>query len=300
MICASLLRISLAAGGMLLAVPPWPAGEAASSSVPALVKEVVTFLFLKGEKGAYLPLGTAFFVGIEEEQPHRGYGYLVTAKHVLQDPAKRFFPSVFIRLNKKAGGAEIVEIPLRGSDAPPVYQHPDAEVDLAVIPMLPNQDRYSFKFVPQEMLLPQERVKEVPLREGEEVFFAGLFWQFVGERRNYPMIRFGHVSLVTEERIPWRGASGIEWLELFLIEAQSTAGTSGAPVFVHAGGGRSELRLAGVIKGVFLDPKALAGAGKPVPLVPENMGVTAVVPAHKLHEVLYSPALQKARQTVSR
>lgn len=295
-----MIRAMLAAAGLLLALPPWPAAGEVSPAVPALIKEAVTFVFLKGEKGAYLPLGTAFFVGLEEEQPHRGYGYLVTAKHVLQDPARRFFPSVFIRLNKRAGGAEIIEIPLRGSDAPPVYQHPDADVDLAVIPMLPNQDRYSFKFVPQEMLLPQERYKDAPLREGEEVFFAGLFWQFVGERRNYPMIRFGHVGLVTEERIPWRGPAGTEWLDLFLIEAQSTAGTSGAPVFVHAGGARSELRLAGVIKGVFLDPKVVAGAGKPAPLAPENMGVTAVVPAHKLHEILYLPAVQKARQTVSR
>lgn len=279
-------------------------GRAAAATVPPMIKDVVTFVFAKGDKGTYLPLGTGFFVGIEEERPHRGHGYLITARHVLQDKARRFFPSVFIRLNKKAGGAEIIEIPLAGRDAPPVYQHPDPDVDLAVIPMLPNQDRYSFKFIPQAMLLSPERFREAQIREGDDVFFAGLFWQFIGERRNYPMIRFGHVGLVTEEKIPWRSQTGTELLDLFLIEAQSTGGNSGAPVFVYAGNGsesgrggeKSELRLAGVVKGIFLDPKAVVGGGKnSTALVPENMGVTAVVPVYKLHDILFSPALRAVR-----
>lgn len=294
---AALVAISLS---LLAAASPV---ASAADAVPPIIKDVVTFVFAPGDKGTYLPLGTAFFVGIEEERPHRGFGYLVTAKHVLQDRTRRLLPSVFIRLNKKAGGAEIIEIPLAGRDAPPVYQHPDQDVDLAVIPMLPNQDRYSFKFIPQDMLVTRERFQEARIREGDGVFFAGLFWQFVGERRNYPMIRFGHVGLVTDERIPWRGPSGTDLLELFLIEAQASPGNSGAPVFVHAGGERepgntepSGLLLAGVIKGVFLDPKTVMGAGKdPPPLVPENMGVTAVVPAYRLHDILFSPELRAVR-----
>src|SRR3989454_11615008 len=41
--------------------------------------------------------------------------------------------------------------------------------------------------------------------EGTEVFFAGLFTPFAGEPRNYPVVRFGRIALVTGEPISWEG-----------------------------------------------------------------------------------------------
>src|SRR2546430_15295912 len=38
-----------------------------------------------------------------------------------------------------------------------------------------------------------------------EVFFAGLFTPFAGEPRNYPVVRFGRIALVTGEPISWEG-----------------------------------------------------------------------------------------------
>ncbi len=298
------VKRAVAIGTVFWALSWATAPLARAAAVPPVVKDVVTFVFLKGDKDTYLPLGTAFFVGIEEEKPHRGFGYLVTAKHVLHDERQQRHPSVYIRLHRKAGDAEIIEIPLVGKEAPPVYVHPDPLVDVAAIPMLPNMARYDFKYIPQDMLPAPESFKALRLHEGDEAFFVGLFWQFVGEKRNYPVVRFGRVALVTEEKIPWRSAHGTERLDLFLVDTPSFGGNSGAPVFVRRRIGKEpgkpgdgeELVLGGIMKGTFVDPKETVSVGRePAPLALQNMGLAAVVPASKLHDVLYAPEVRAAR-----
>jgi len=289
--------------------------NAMATTIPPEVKEIVTFIFVQNSEGNLEPKGTGFFVGVKDEKnPERMYVYLATAKHVIQDETRSYYSSIFIRLNKRAGGAQMIEIPLKGKDAAPVYVHKDPEVDLVVFPILPDQQIYDFKVLPDDMLTTVESFKEANIREGDEVFFTGLFGHFFGAQRNYPIVRFGRVALITDEKIPWQeDANTGVMLDLYLLEVQSFGGNSGSPVFFYLGGTRDpgslilghRLLLAGVMKGTFLDAKEVKIAEKivevekrekrKIPVSQENIGIAAVVPSYKLHQILFSDKLREIR-----
>lgn len=262
-----------------------------ATNIPPQVKQVVAFVFVEKPDGTLIANGTAFFVGVPDEQnPERWYVYLVTAKHVLQRmEGGAFFPVVYVRLDKKDGSTETVKLPIVASgDKRTVFVHDDTTVDLAVIPALPDEKVFDFKFLPASLVLEAGALQAHNIAEGTEVFFTGLFTPHVGEQRNYPIVRFGRVALMTPERINWNGVK----TELYLVESGSYGGNSGSPVFFYLGADRSpgsitvgppELYLAGVMKGAFQE-------GRPIQVVPTsetpvsvaNIGIAAVVPAPKL------------------
>lgn len=280
----------------------WEAAVAAV--IPPEVKTVVAFVFIPGKQpGEVIPYGTAFFVGVKNRKnSERSYVYLVTAKHVLQSIDKAWLPKIMLRLNTKHGEAEMVEVPvLLSGDNKTVFLHPDLSVDIAVIPVLPDPSKFDFKILPEDMITTDKDFKDLKITEGSEVFFTGLFSPYVGTRRNYPVVRFGRVSLITEEKIKFVDQEA----QLYLIESGSYGGNSGSPVFFYLGSDRIPgslilgppvLKLAGVMSGFFLDrqPVGLIETSK-VPVAPSNMGIAAVVPAYKLHEILFGPELKKQR-----
>jgi hypothetical protein len=272
--------------------------------IPAEVKECVTFIFSPGQQGSPVPNGTGFFVGVSDPaNKDRLFGYLVTAGHVLRDQNGKFYSDVFVRLNKKDGGSEMWRVPLSGSDAVPVVTHPDDSVDIAVLPLLPSPDRFQVKVIPESMITTKELFQKQKIQEGDEVFFTGMFIQFLGAARNYPIMRFGRVAMVTDEKIPFQG----KMMDLYLLETQSYGGNSGAPVFFNLDPSRDAsgsivvapriLLLAGIMMGSFLDAQELRIAQRnPVPVSVANAGIAAVVPAHYLEDILQSPRLVALRK----
>jgi hypothetical protein len=70
------------------------------------------------------------------------------------------------------------------------------------------------------------------MNEGDEVFYAGLFANYYGTENNYPILRFGRVSLLTNEKIEINQYNEPQKLaHLYLFEIQSYSGNSGSPVF---------------------------------------------------------------------
>lgn len=97
------------------------------------IKQCVTFIFVKNDKGDFVANGTGFFVGVKNEtNPDIYTPYLVTAKHVLQDKEGKIFPEVAIRLNKKDGTSQATVIPLGGDKGARVHIHEDKDVDIAL------------------------------------------------------------------------------------------------------------------------------------------------------------------------
>ena len=211
--------------------------------IPSDIKEVVVFIYIEGPKGELVPNGTGFLVGVEHPRnAERMFPYLVTAKHVLsqtQDvllphvflkPNGPFLPHVFLRLEKKSGALEIIKIPLVPHDAEQnVFLHQDPTVDLAVIPLWLKEDVFAYKIFPENLILSQEKFSELNITEGSDIFFAGLFTPYLGEKKNYPVVRFGHIALITSEKINWNGTM----MDLYLIETFSYGGNSGAPIFFY-------------------------------------------------------------------
>lgn len=280
-----------------------------ATGIPEQVKDAVTFIFIKDDSGRMIPNGTAFFVGVKNEHdPNAMNVYLISARHVIWDKEKKsFFESIYLRINKKSGGSELIQIPLRGPRPSKVFGHEDPNVDIAVIPFLPDPNIFEFKCIPEKMITTEEMFKELKIREGHEVFFIGLFTHYYGDQKNYPLARFGRVALITDEKIPWHDDVNQppKMLDLYLLETQSFAGNSGAPVFFYLGATREpgvlilggpKLLLAGVMKGSFLDAKKIQVAEtRRIPLSFENIGIAAVIPAYKLHQILFCKELKESR-----
>jgi len=188
-----------------------------------------------------------------------------------------------------------------GSTSKNVFFHSDPSVDIAVIPFLPDQNIFDFRFLPDEFITTQMDYDSLNIREGSDVFFTGLFTPYPGSEMNYPIVRFGRVALVTNEKIEWQGKQ----MSLYLIEAGSYGGNSGAPVFFYLGSDRESgavvigppvLKLAGIMQGTFRDVQEIKVIEtKKVPISLSNMGIAAIVPAYKLHELLFSEELKRQR-----
>lgn len=276
--------------------------------IPQEVKDTVTFIFIKNDSGQVIPNGTGFFVGVKDENdPNINYIYLVTAKHVLlDDKTSSLSNSIYVRLNKKTGDSQFFEILLCGPNAVKVYFHEDSAVDIALIPFAPDINVFDCKWIPVDIITTKEIFKESRIREGDDVFFVGLFTPYYGNQRNYPITRFGRVALITDEKIPWQDKKDAtrQMLELYLVEAQSFGGNSGSPVFFQMNPTREpgsivknfKVLLAGVMKGCYLDAKeiqVIETNKNPISL--ENVGIAAVVPAYRLYELLFSDELKNVR-----
>jgi hypothetical protein len=278
-------------------------GRVIASSIPPEIKSVVGFIFIEKE-GQLVPNGTTFFVGVKNNVKANSYNvYLVTAKHVLCKPnTTEFLDKVYIRLNKKDGGSEASMIPIitEGNNRT-VFFHTDPSVDIAVIPCLPDEKRYDYKYLTDEYITTKDDYTRLHIREGSDVFFTGLFTPYLGAERNYPVTRFGRVALVTDEKIDWAGKK----MNLYLIEAGSYGGNSGAPVFFYLGSDREPgslilgepvLKLAGIMQGTFRDAqKVEVVETSQTPISLSSMGIAAVVPAYKLYEILFSDELKRQR-----
>jgi len=280
------------------------AGVACAANIPEQVKKAIGFIFVPGPTAQPVPNGTCFFVFVKDEaHPDRGWGYLVTAKHVVQQEGV-FYPNVWVRLNKKAGGVESLVLPLvLNGPQKNVFVHEDSSVDLVVVRVpQPDPTKYDVFALPQELLTSQHDFDELKISEGSDVFFTGMFLPHIGANKNYPVVRFGRVALLSDERINWDSVA----MDLYLIETLSFGGNSGAPVFFYLGGDRTPgviefgppiLKLAGIMKGFFgeLEPIGVVET-RPTPASRANVGIAAVIPAYKLHDILNGSELQDQRK----
>jgi hypothetical protein len=126
---------------------------------------------------------------------------------------------------------------------------------------------------------------------GDEVCITGLFSLHTGRRNNIPVVRIGNIAAMPHERV----ASKFGDIEAHLIEARSTGGLSGSPVFVNPTGVRHgilkltdgpQLFLLGLMQGHFDTPDPADQSGREK----INMGIGVVVPVDKIVDVICQQA----------
>ena len=132
------------------------------------------------------------------------------------------------------------------------------------------------------------------LKEGDEVVFLGLFAQYTGVKRNFPVYRFGHIALVADEKI--MGEYGPA--AYIVIEGQAYKGFSGSPLFikiVRSSDEKELFYLLGVVsnfypeqKRVFVDPTTFE--------IYTHFGISLAVPATKIVDILNGDKLMKKRK----
>jgi len=289
-----------------------------ATPVPPNVKKIVIFIYTEDAKGSKIPLGTGFFVAVPSLGSNSntyGYVYAVTAKHVVfPENTTGFRPLVYIRLNNKKGGSNYLPIQLIDhGDNKNIFVSDDPAVDVAVIAVAPDVNAYDFLAIPEAMITKPEDFKAMRIREGTSTFFTGLFAPYPGDQRIYPVVKFGTVALVTDEKVPWIAqvlTNGVVVkqnvkTELYLLETPSAGGNSGSPVFFYLGADREPgsinlsapvLKLAGIMLGYYPDPQPLLYAQTDTrPFAPSNSGVAAIAPAYKIREILFSRELSDRR-----
>jgi len=260
------------------------------------IKSSVSFIYLPNARGELVPKGTGFFVGVNDTIRSGFYVYTITAKHVLWDStAKSFPPNAWLRLNQKGGGATFVRMPMRTSgEDKNVFVHKDSTVDLVAVLGIPDREKYDFTFLPSQLVRTSQDIRRLGLGEGTDVFFPALFLPHIGEHKNYPIVRFGKLALVSDEKISWGG----QLLRLYLVESISIGGHSGAPVFAwfqaRAEPGTpmayedKRIRLIGVMKGYFEYQRPVGSRETNItPVYGSHTGISAVVPVDLMQEILF-------------
>jgi len=261
-------------------------------------KNITAFVFLVGTNGQpTTPNGTCFFVGVDT--PRGSFVYLVTAKHVLQESNGAFVPQICVRMMNTNDEAGFAYFPLNDTNGiNRVFTHPEKGVDLAVVPVVPNIGRnFHVGVLPADLIATKERMKKFKVREGDEMFFMGLFTPFYGSKANFPIVRFGRLSMLTDERIP-ADKDGPQ--EYYLMETQVFGGNSGSAALFYFDERRNpmdtKILLAGVIKGYFVNYAPIKFIDtRATPFATENNGIALVTPGFKLNELLYSDELKRLR-----
>lgn len=256
-----------------------------------------------------MPLGTGFFVIYPDARggPDFIFCYLATAKHVLKDFDGTYLPKIKLRLNLKSpsdgNGFDLAtEIPVADQSGNLLWLHSKNEADdLALFPLLPDQKKYDFKGIPVLMFVDDSSLKSDAVEEGDSLYFIGLMEQYYGSKKNHPVVRRGTLALMTDEQIPT--PTGQQ--SVFIAELESWPGNSGAPVFLNLGGLRKNalfltgsIKLMGILVGGFLNNMSAPVIGRPVTFFEgngANTGVSFIVPAPRIKEILDAPEVQHYR-----
>ena len=246
--------------------------------------------------------GTAFIVQVPYDETS-GCLHLVTAKHVADAVGADFV----IGFNGKDGKPLFVK-----NGGVPWYFHPTEpdSVDVAVIPFASSRIHdYDISPIPVQIFADEARIMEYDIGLGDEVFSVGLFTRYFGLTTLIPIVRVGNIAMMPKEPVPL-GTFGLA--EAYLAEGRSIGGLSGSPVFcrntvkmpgfnregqVKHVAGVGQIHLLGLVHGHWDLPIDFPESEKSEAV---NMGVSIVIPAKKILEVLYGPDLTRARNDAFR
>lgn len=288
--------------------------SAVCSVVPKDVTKTVVFIY-KDAKGTPAQAdGTGFILSVPfPGDANRIWAYLVTAKHVVHTNSNDFnsplFGQLWIRVNKRAGGFGMYRLDIIPSGIRQnVFFHSDPSVDLAVLPIaLDETQDFDIKVLPEQMLTSESDIKTLNIGVGSDMFFTGMFTGFIGEKKSFPIVRFGKLAMLPSEKISFAGLSS----EGYLMEAFSFGGNSGSPVFFYLSSdntpgitmvGSPTMKIAGVMRGFFGDLEQIkllenpSATGTPIPVSTGNSGIAFVIPAKCISEILHSTALEGRRK----
>lgn len=256
--------------------------------IPEEVTKSVVFIYAT-EANELAARATGFLVQIPGES-FGGHFYLVTARHnVVAMQGK----NPFVRLNQKDGTTKDISL-----ESIKWFYHPSEGSDIAVTPFGINIAQDDVRTIPPDLF----QTGDTDLQIGYEVFITGLFSSFAGKKKNWPVVRVGNIAMLPEEKVSVKMGDKAEEMEAFLIEARSTSGISGSPVFTFG-----EANKAGVLT-VGNRPLSLIGlAHGHWNLFDEqntpsernvNTGIAIVMPARKILETLEQEELKKERARV--
>jgi hypothetical protein len=291
-------------------------------NVPDVVLKNVVFIGRPGsgaESDQVTWFATGFFVLVETPGPtDPNFPYLVTVKHVADQLEKRDW---CVRINRRDGDAVLVTI--RNEQW---WRHPTEaqSVDCAVLPF-EWRDEFNLEAtaVPRSMFVTKDVIENNGIGEGDEVFVVGLFTRLAGTERNIPIVRTGNIAMMPREQLPMATIGDYAGpIDAYLIETRSMGGISGSPVFVRETVVMSDIQAVNLGTGATKRTVAhmggqfyFLGLNHGHWLIPASerdkydfhttnkaahdalsLGISVVVPAKKILEILDQPGLFDRRE----
>lgn len=265
--------------------------------------------------------GTGFLAEVKSDDTKHEYTYAVTNAHVIDGIRSLGLTTCAIRFNTVDDKVDTIEVDLdswklhpKGDDLA-IYllepsqhwRHTAVNIGSLAKPVLLHGKLSSGSDQPERALIPQtpteqgvQRWIEVPkIGIGDETITIGMYGQHAGKSYNLPVARFGHISMLPFE--PVYQDDRDFWQDSFLVETHSIGGLSGSPVFVQTQMHIKEKRedgsstkyqdkvfVIGIDWGHFNQTNGLPS------------GMMGVVPAWKLHELLYLEEINMARNELDK
>lgn len=247
--------------------------------------------------------GCGVLVGVGlEKYPDYCHAYVVTNAHVSDIDR-------VVRYNTREG--------LRSADLTDAqwFSHPEGW-DVSVCPLGTNaffDDRISI--LRSAILISREQMEEIPLRHGDELFMVSRYVGHPGDIDNEPVVRFG--TLAKRGPVIVR-LDNDDDQECFLAEMRSLPGHSGSPTFVYFYGMQPRLGADEVDNlpkpGIYLLGIDLAHLPETRPVwrlnehdrlvetpdlfTEDNSGITCVLPAWRITEILDCDELKRERRQI--
>jgi hypothetical protein len=233
----------------------------------------------------------------------QGVYHLATAKHIVMDSATGKFIDremrVFFNLKNGRIGSRRLEKTKRDFGVNWIF-HENDEVDIAIIPILLEEEKDDVLTIPDDMFLSIDELFEVC-----DIFFLSYQPGVQPQKRISPIIRSGTISLINEDKT-------------FYIDASAFPGNSGSPVFLKPlpirFGRKGDVAQAPVSTGdIALGPDPLGGrfigivggyipyqeiaistqTRRPRIIFEENTGLSKVWPIDFIREILESKVFKQ-------
>jgi len=268
--------------------------------VPDHILKSVAFIGARNEDGDPVYRGTAYFISVPGAYGDPSWIFLATAKHI----ADRLGSDFIVRVNRKDGTPLVMD-----GTGSKWWHHPtDPDgVDAAVTtfgPPLEIGRSLDSTTLPLAMFATDAVLKKQNIGIGDQLFITGLFAYLQKTSRNLPIVRTGNLAMMPGEKIPFASKK----LEAYLLESRSISGLSGSPVFVrntvnfHGMDGENNPVVSHMTSGTFYFLGSMIGHwdapedGVYVHAEKVNMGISAMVPAQKIVEIISHPELVEMRK----
>jgi hypothetical protein len=282
--------------------------------IPDKIRKCAVFLGRPRPPLDFVPTATAFVVHAPTRDGTFAAPYLVTVKHFADRTGTGKFG---VRLNLQDGGTKTIF-----ADRPVTWWHHPSEpesVDAAVCPWYPGDE--DICSIPTDMFITDEHLRQNVVGPGDEVYMIGLFTRLAATPIE-PVVRTGNIAAIPRSPIPKVTVSGkLVDAESYVIEVRSMGGLSGCPVFATETFAGKVTRLRGPEKGkeaVVFYPGSFYFLGLMQghwQIPPEDhdrhdfqgaslrdrpdaiaLGMSLVVPAKKILEIINRPELVQERE----
>jgi len=273
-------------------------------ALPPELLDTVVYLYpdtdaaIKGERMG--GCGCLVVLPTQTEPYVTGFMYIVTASHNVKEGQ-----TFVVRVNTRDGGMGIIE------NTQPGWTHHKYGDDLSVLSINLEYATVKSRGLTPDWFISKERMEQYKIGPGDETFMVGRFVSHEGKQKNTPAVRFGNIAMMPHE--PVRTRRGL-LQECFLVETRSLPGYSGSPVFVHPYPFNYFKReivppmFLGIDMGHLTDSRPVIkkdvwrqGRREKVDenwIVETNTGMSCVIPAWKVWELLHSEELMEQRRQV--